>query len=51
MNQYNTDYLPNRQKNDHKKYYNKEFLQKEYKRLREEELLKMEKQLDELKNK
>lgn len=51
MNQYNPDYLPNRQKNDHRKYYNKNFLQWEYKRMREEKFIWMQEQLKKLENK
>jgi len=37
MNQFNPKYLPQREKNDHKKYYYNSFLEKEYKRVRENE--------------
>lgn len=51
MNQFDPDYLPNRNPFDHEKYYNQEFLQSEYKRLRERELTEINEELELLKNK
>lgn len=51
INQFNPEYLPNRKKNDHRKYYNKEFLKNEYKSSRENELDEIKKQLSLLESK